>query len=692
MKQKLAVLCIFILGSSVALAENLWLDHQMNQVFQKINAGDTEGAIDILRNTLQAALQKDDVPDEDTAMVANELAMIYMAQGAFNKAEPFMIKALKLEENAYGKGNVMTAGTMNNLALLYTQAGKLSEAESLYKKVASVWRAEGGNEDPEYIQAQMNLIDIYEQQGRTREANALREQLKNSTDDPSSPEEGSNRTIIDNNQVIFTTEGEEEEEWNAPQAGETENYTQTRSEYSVSTSFSINPCVDPLTYDSVIGRKAVESLLKGGGGVYERGTKLALIKLYTDYKSLGIKPVHINNIMTHFGSIIRAADAMGALMASDYEAAVDNAVKGGVILGLTLKGIPMVGEMITALEITQASFEELKKQEDMLKVDCAFYQFMDDTKLQSLIQKGNWRDVSDYYINNYIMKDQLHRDRSQAYIDSVLGERVDLNLNSSNPFEVISNIGLHNANPKLRTFVITMLKDFDQKRKNWKKASQQAMQLRNDPLYNHLRTLMAATEDLAIAHEFFNEWCEEYSKLAGEPSEPEGDQVYELVKLTRQEVKVTGTNYSGVPRDAEYLDEVVLKSGSGSISVGYDAQWQGGFGRMNGNVSYQIPERIVCKLEGSNAVPLEQYKVHFTASANWSNEGLGFGRPTGIIFERSSAEVAKDHRGIIANESASASLDADVDWGYGFNDTFRVEFHGFQNHYVIFKTEYALKQ
>ena len=88
----------------------------------------------------------------------------------------------------------------------------------------------------------------------------------------------------------------------------------------------------------------------------------------------------------------------------------------------------------------------------------------------------------------------------------------------------------------------------------------------------------------------------------------------------------------------------------------------------------------------------KQYRAHFSATANWQNKGLGFGRPTGIIFERSSAEVAKDHQGIVANESVSASLESDVDWGYSFNETFRVEFHGFQNRYVIFKTEYALEQ
>ena len=296
MKLTVQVLLVMLLFSVTLAASDQWLDHQMNQAYQKLNTGDTDGAIDLLRNSMKEALQRDDIGDEETAMIASELAMLYMIEEEFSRAEPFMIKALKLEQNIYGKDNSMTVGTLNNLALLYSQTGKLSQAEALYKKIASIWRAEEGPDDPNIVDAQLNLIDIYEQQGRMREAQDLREKIKNIEDPFASG--GSGTTIIDDNQVIFTTEGGEEE-WNAPLAGQTVNYTRTHSNYSVSPDFAIKPCVDTLTYDSSIGRKAVEQLLKGSGGVYERSTKMALIKLYTDFGHSQLAEQRIGVWTTH---------------------------------------------------------------------------------------------------------------------------------------------------------------------------------------------------------------------------------------------------------------------------------------------------------------------------------------------------------------------------------------------------------
>lgn len=120
--------------------------------------------------------------------------------------------------------------------------------------------------------------------------------------------------------------------------------------------------------------------------------------------------------------------------------------------------------------------------------------------------------------------------------------------------------------------------------------------------------------------------------------------------------KVTGTNYSGSPRDLAKESEGDLPPSGGTIPVSYNESWNTGHATMNGSINVSVANG----------------RARIRANASWSSQGLGFGRPTGIVIGDK-----YDDKGSLANGSASASLD----WE-GPATSVTVEFRGKQNRIV----------
>jgi tetratricopeptide (TPR) repeat protein len=71
-------------------------------------------------------------PDHPTTATSlNNLGFLYGHQGAYDKAEPFHLRALAIREKALGADHPITATSLNNLGFLYGHQGAYAKAEPL---------------------------------------------------------------------------------------------------------------------------------------------------------------------------------------------------------------------------------------------------------------------------------------------------------------------------------------------------------------------------------------------------------------------------------------------------------------------------------------------------------------------------------------------------------------------------------
>ncbi len=84
--------------------------------------------------------------DKNYALLLNNLAVFYESMGAYKKAEPLYLKALKIHEKILGEMHPDTATSYNNLAGLYNSMGAIERAEELYLKALNISEKDLGEE------------------------------------------------------------------------------------------------------------------------------------------------------------------------------------------------------------------------------------------------------------------------------------------------------------------------------------------------------------------------------------------------------------------------------------------------------------------------------------------------------------------------------------------------------------------
>jgi eukaryotic-like serine/threonine-protein kinase len=77
---------------------------------------------------------------EIEASIRSTLGNTYVNLGEYDKAKPFLEKALSINENIYGKESEQTAQSLHDLALYHDWAGDLKAADSLYEKSVNMFR------------------------------------------------------------------------------------------------------------------------------------------------------------------------------------------------------------------------------------------------------------------------------------------------------------------------------------------------------------------------------------------------------------------------------------------------------------------------------------------------------------------------------------------------------------------------
>jgi len=109
----------------------------------------------------------------DTARDADSLANLYRKQGRYAEAEPLYQRVLHINEQQLGPEHPDVATSLNGLANLYRKQGKYVEAEPLYQRDLRIWEQQWGPEHP-FVAISLNgLADLYTEQGKYTEAEPL---------------------------------------------------------------------------------------------------------------------------------------------------------------------------------------------------------------------------------------------------------------------------------------------------------------------------------------------------------------------------------------------------------------------------------------------------------------------------------------------------------------------------------------
>jgi len=69
----------------------------------------------------------------------NSLALVYGAQGFYERAEPLCKRALAIAERAHGGEHPSTAAALGNLLTVYLAQQRYVEAGPLFRRSVSLW-------------------------------------------------------------------------------------------------------------------------------------------------------------------------------------------------------------------------------------------------------------------------------------------------------------------------------------------------------------------------------------------------------------------------------------------------------------------------------------------------------------------------------------------------------------------------
>jgi serine/threonine protein kinase/tetratricopeptide (TPR) repeat protein len=109
----------------------------------------------------------------EVAIAMNNFASVLRYQGKYIEAEPLFVHALTIWEKLHVSESSDVARTMTNLALLYLKQQRFAAAEPLYRQAITLWERVSGPEHPDVARTLNNLAKLYREQGKYSEAEPL---------------------------------------------------------------------------------------------------------------------------------------------------------------------------------------------------------------------------------------------------------------------------------------------------------------------------------------------------------------------------------------------------------------------------------------------------------------------------------------------------------------------------------------
>ncbi len=101
------------------------------------------------------------------------LGKLYCTSGAYERAEPLLLKALEIKENIIGKNNRDYEITLESMAQLYLYTSKYEKAELLYVQLIEIKRTLFGELHPAYASSLFNLANLYSLTNKQSETDSI---------------------------------------------------------------------------------------------------------------------------------------------------------------------------------------------------------------------------------------------------------------------------------------------------------------------------------------------------------------------------------------------------------------------------------------------------------------------------------------------------------------------------------------
>ncbi len=154
-----------LLWQPAAVAEEQW-DQLYEEAVKHHQAGEYIGATNWAEKALSYARERLGEKHPSTLASLNILAVLYGAQGRYERAEPLYVEALALRKEVLGEKHPNTLDSLNNLASLYYSQGRYDQAEPLFVEALALRKEVLGEKHPNTLDSLNNLAVLYGAQGR----------------------------------------------------------------------------------------------------------------------------------------------------------------------------------------------------------------------------------------------------------------------------------------------------------------------------------------------------------------------------------------------------------------------------------------------------------------------------------------------------------------------------------------------
>jgi tetratricopeptide (TPR) repeat protein len=136
-------------------------------------AGNLSEAETIYKRSLTIAEREFGKENQLTAVILNNIGVLYRSQYKYAEAEKYYNDALAINRKILGNEHPLTANSLNNMGMLFISQNKYIDAERLLKEALAIREKKLGKDHPDTAITMDNLGNLYSTQGRYEEAEPL---------------------------------------------------------------------------------------------------------------------------------------------------------------------------------------------------------------------------------------------------------------------------------------------------------------------------------------------------------------------------------------------------------------------------------------------------------------------------------------------------------------------------------------
>ncbi|HKX31148.1 MAG TPA: CHAT domain-containing protein, partial [Blastocatellia bacterium] len=145
----------------------------------------------------------------DVSGVLGNLAVLFSINGDYGRAEPLFQRALKIRETSLGPEHALVAQSSTNLGQLYRERGDDVRAEPLFLRAIEIWERVSGPEHYDLADPLNNLGQLYRDRGEYAKAEPLLERALVILEKSRGPESGITAIALDSLAELYLERGDD---------------------------------------------------------------------------------------------------------------------------------------------------------------------------------------------------------------------------------------------------------------------------------------------------------------------------------------------------------------------------------------------------------------------------------------------------------------------------------------------------